>query len=223
MKRFVVFLCSILLVIGAAGAAGAAYYYQDHQLVNQLVDSDYTDRWAIWEHSLVPGEYEGDPWIDCLEFTLTLSITADDVDGSGWYYGKWIDKEDDVVYIYQGSGDPYQDPDTLFTLSLGQLLQTSLDILDGPVPEDPGVAGDLITTPFTILSSALGFQLDFSAPLYVGVLVEGDGLPGGDDWDVEIEESLLTIECTTPIPVPSALFLLGSGVIGLIGLRRKFK
>ena len=222
MRKVLVFLCSILLVIGAAGVVGAQYVETPVLTVDGSVAKEDLDRWIIWEHSLESLNFEGCP--GCL--SLSLEIVADDVDADKWYGQSFQDGEDDEVFIYQGEGDPNQNPG-LFQIKFDNVLTDYGDqSLTVSFIEEPGVGGDKLSTTgydvLTIMCSDLDFVLDFQKPLYVGVLVEGNGdlNSGADDWDVEIETSQLRINC---VPIPSALLLLGSGVIGLVGLRRKFK
>ena len=40
--------------------------------------------------------------------------------------------------------------------------------------------------------------------------------PEGDSWSAEID----AVADVAPVPIPAALWLLGSGLLGLIGIRR---
>jgi hypothetical protein len=40
---------------------------------------------------------------------------------------------------------------------------------------------------------------------------------------VTLDSALMYYELRSPVPIPAALWLLGSGLVGLVGLRRKFK
>ncbi|MBN1842796.1 MAG: PEP-CTERM sorting domain-containing protein [Deltaproteobacteria bacterium] len=225
MKRFVVFLSSILLIIGVTGGAGAQYV--DHSVpLEPSVDfyvgpgAQGNDRWIEWSHPLDWQGCEGEDGCPGCEygFTLNLTIFADDVDGYGWTTPTSYEREDDEVWIYQGTWD-----ETSNKFFMGYLEDFGdQTIFTGPDLTDASDAAHSESSWSKMSSELVGFDLDPSSPLFVRVLVEGDGQPRGAwDWECEIESSNLRIDCT-PIPVPSALLLLGSGVIGLVGLRRVF-
>lgn len=205
MKKVTVFLCFALLVIGSASAAFAQYIYSDSEDVYTYLKDGGP---ITWEHSLLD---DGEPVCEFCEggLSLTLSIVADDVDKSlnPKYPGEF-----DEVFIYQGE---YSEANPTLT-SLGLLNQmdwwTHEGYQAGPGNSDPGQL--VTTTDFTILVSELGWDLDCTLPLFVRVEVQ-------DLWDVEIETSNLGVDCD--VPIPSALLLLGSGIIGLVGLKKRLK
>lgn len=61
-----------------------------------------------------------------------------------------------------------------------------------------------------------------------GMLQAGDMIEilYGNNGDYRFDHGNVNVFITassTPVPIPAAIWLLGSGLIGLIGLRRKFK
>lgn len=214
MKRLLVLLCSALLVFGTVSLATADYVYciDDTQEVNGvgfngiiLYNDDFERIEEItWEHDAAPcceGEEGGG-----IAY-VALTIVADDVDGAGidslgfYHFG-----EEDVVSIQNGED----------TITLGVLTQMEgyTEGRPGYVwEEDLSSGGDLTVSVFDSVEFPALLGLDFSLPVSVTVDV-------ADGYGLEVETSTLQIACTQ-VPVPSALLLLGSAVIGLVGFRTR--
>lgn len=193
MKRFLALVFSVFLFTGTTGVCGAAY-------IDIKEDLDlYTDQGGpvIWEHSL---SFEGSECESCA--TIGLTIWADDVDQ---YF------EIDEVWIYQGES---------LGIKMGVLDHYDYEgkTYDTPGPdEEQGLGGNKVSETFLSIDCAeYEFVLDPTQSLVVRV----EDIKG-DYARFEIEKSMLEVQCT-PIPVPSALLLLGSGVFGLLGVRKIF-
>ena len=77
-----------------------------------------------------------------------------------------------------------------------------------------GTAGDIIRTSLTLSTFSIA-QVEaqlFSTSPYSGLATAGANF---DYFDMDFK--------TTPVPIPAAIWLLGSSLVGLAGIRRKFK
>ena len=204
MKGLLVLFFSVFFVfMGGGGIVNAEYCVDDTQTfpgdLNGYVDRYSEDRVIEWWHPLGESGCSG-----CNE--LKLTITADDVDAGGWIGDYEIPAEIFYVTVFQDLGDSekkYEFSEPL--ASYGGFTPFS-EIQEGP-------GGNLSITELVVNCSDLAFDIDFALDLGVRIEV-GAGL------DLEIERSQLQI---SPVPAPSALFLLGTGVLGVVGLRRKLK
>jgi len=132
---------------------------------------------------------------------VSLTIVADDVDGLPY-------PENDVIYVFQGDGSQ-EDPSLL---ELGRLIQ--LRVWDNfNYHEGPGYDWHTTTTVFDSNTIPELLNLNFDLPLHVRVEVP-------QYFGVEIETSTLHIERTV-VPIPSAAWLLGSGLLCLVGVSRR--
>jgi hypothetical protein len=215
MRRLVVCLCSVLLVVGSAGFAGADYVYciDDYKEVNGrgyngfiLFNDDFEKIEKIsWAHTVSPccgGEEE----TGNIGY-VALTIEADDVDPAGVDSDNvYHSGEDDLVTLENGDN----------TIPLGFLSQ--MDVYTEGRPgytweEDLSIGGDLTVTTFDSIQIPELLDLDFTRP--ISVIVDVDYAYG-----LEVETSTLQVACTN-VPIPSALLLLGSGVVGLVGFRSR--
>lgn len=115
--------------------------------------------------------------------------------------------------IFLTAGNTYSivfsndDPDDALspTFFVRSMLYFDPMVASEPVPEDVYLSGELWTT--QILPHAQ--NQDWK------VFVDNDRMSGGGD--------LLFKTWVNPVPIPSTLLLLGSGIVGVIGFRKKFK
>jgi len=92
----------------------------------------------------------------------------------------------------------------LFTLDQSSLIRFSYDLEGG------GVLGD-------VLSEVIDAQYMGRSPSYI--VTEKIGYV--DNNDLAIISSTTNYVTITATPVPAAIWLLGSGLLGLVGIRRK--
>ena len=235
MKRFLVCL-AFLSVLTLTGAVRAAPYV-DNTYTGTRTDyvspnTQGEERWIKWDHTLDWIDSEGHEGCAGCQFgySLSLNIVADDVDAEGWAGQDWgYQGEDDLVWIYQGSWNTTSNKACLGTLD--NYGEFSIIFDAGPDLDDRDKSKESSTL-FEMTSSELlnqwGFNLNPNELFRVRVWVEGDGISdsGNDiyDWEAEIESSHLRVDCfSEPVPVPSAVFLLSSGVLGLVGVRTFLK
>ena len=204
-------IIGILLLMGlcyvlTTSSSWAGYIFTDtvstgsgHRTIG-FVSGKESERNIQWTHSL--GGVPECPGTDQTALSITLKITADDVDMVTDYYGK-IFGEFDAVYMSQDEqnwsllGDLTQDG--FSSLTEGYIL--------GPGhPNDPNFLS-------TSLFDLTQFNLDLNQPLYMKVTAQHGA-------DLEIESSVLTVRCT-PVPIPGAIWLLGSGLVCIVGVSRQ--
>jgi len=168
--------------------------------------------------------------------TITQASTINDFEitlgGTGWPTGIWATDEwtnHDYLIAYETGESAfyvekdvdtikfvYQNPDSALSLPTDSIVTISLvDFTD-----------DSIITGYSVQASEnvriVGFGDD-----WISVDFGGDA---GLQWKTEddsptTEEEYFSITFTTgaPVPIPGAVWLLGSGLVGLVGIRRKFK
>ena len=163
-------------------------------------------------------------------------------DSNGGYVGG---TNDVTGYIDQTAGTFSLASNTPF---YGYLWSTSGGTLFGPgsyshstVDPDPGVSGGDYN--FTVGSGQLGAVVDFAWAMNTGMDVlmiwnvataggittytmtdpDGDGVPGTPMIDGPFVGFSANFNMQHPVPVPAAVWLLGSGLLGLAGFARRKK
>ena len=211
MKRLLLILCSIFLVLGISGMANASSINIAEGASVSLTGSFFTPYTNAW-----PGGSPSSP-------ALINSI----VDGlflperTQWNIGTlWWDTH------YPTDSDAAQSPPPRVWIDLGQeylidsfIVQADNNDSYGIFYKDSGSASWI-----NILSIA-GWGM-MTRPEYVltntirtsGLMIQATG---GDGY-----YSLSEVQAfgkAAPVPEPTTMLLLGSGLVGLIGYRRKFK
>ena len=226
MKRFLVVLFSIVFVVTGVAVAGGSTitdpleFGETKYVTDSLLENEIT-----WEHTLLccqsgafNGFATGENGYYGEVISATITIVANDVDGPYPAFG--IKGQDDYVYFNFDSGRVAVDQSNHKLEQFGRYNF-----------KETGGNGDLVIEGADS-TSTFDITFLFKNPTFSELLEGCDGvLPivvdVDDDvskkgWGTLIKSSTLEIECAE-IPVPSTMLLLGSGVAGLVGLRRRFK
>ncbi|HDG98530.1 MAG TPA: hypothetical protein ENG73_10250 [Desulfobacterales bacterium] len=155
-----------------------------------------------WEHDMGGYPECSNGGQDLKSFIITLEVTTDDVDKVVDTQGN-IWGEFDSVYISQDQEN---------WSFIGQLTQMESYTLDEGYVPGPG-HGDNLAFLCTSVFDLSSVGLDLTQKLYIKVSVQKRA-------DLEIEKSVLTVRCSS-VPIPTSVWLLGSGFICLVGVSRK--
>lgn len=193
MKKFLVFLCAMLLLLGAINVANAT-------LIGSTIEGEGQNFLTLttFFHSTEVVTDSGTP-----EFSGTTSFVGN--------YLFEIDFDADSVWVDVTSDSPYSAPpvDLIFTFTVfvsGDefILVDVVERFD----ERSGVLGvapaDTIVTDDTFTILMPGFVLA--------------DVPGTGSFHFDV-----ITESVAPVPEPSTMLLIGTGLIGLMGFRRKFR
>ncbi len=224
MRKLVILLMLLAaLLVAQVAQAG---------LVNEISNGNFNSGFTGWTNpadghiamntfSVSGTTYAG---LDAGKLTDEAAIyqIANDQNGGGWndnYNNKWWQLSVNA-YVSNGGGEVY-----LFYWNNNSVIPTTLPNPDNPTSgwvalvagePSPGVqdGGIDATGAYQWTGTILGFQ-----PKYFAVALEAQdyGHLGAMGFtDVELYG-----QCV--VPVPPAVWLFGSGLVGLFGLRRKFK
>jgi len=199
MKKFAVLFASLMLVVGMASSAMAAPI-TSLTVTGGSFSMGFGGPFTVWDNSLTIGGYDGTN-----PAPLKGSTEAD--------YGPTAV----VTFTYGGFG-PVQGYTAPYD-----------DVPNGPFP---GVTGDihgglldLDLSSWTYYWNGTNFNMGAvitNAPIdnAGNFTVEWDATVIGGPFDGQVGHSILT-GVATAVPEPSSLLLIGSGLLGLIGLARK--
>jgi hypothetical protein len=170
-----------------------------------------------------------------LLFTGASSVWADSVtiDTPFLFSGSGYDSNQGITHVDQ---DPWKGFVTLTVTNTGTqswtdfhfgILSAGSDVsyvyFQGGTPSSTVPLSQWTANNNTVYGSPFGATLD----LYFSTLVA----PGQsatftvytDNTQDRVNFAMLFYPTVTPIPIPGAIWLLGSGLLGMIGLRRRFK
>ncbi len=224
----------------AAGKAGSTAIHKDDSAfigwatgyLNYIVGADVVASWQTPEKAL--GKAVGDSYdIVCLGNggSITLNFDTAIVDGQGYDFAVFENSFSDTflelgyVEVSSNGTDFYRFSNDSLTASavgaFGSVDPTNIDGLAGKYRQGYG-------TPFDLAA------LDLDEIYYVRIVdIIGDGTYLDTSGDVIYDPHKTTgsggfdldavgvINAASPVPVPAAVWLLGSGLVGLIGLRRR--
>ena len=192
MKKTLAFLLMFGWILTTAGAAGASIY------ASSIVDDTLASNWDVtWGGAACHGP---------LDESVILGAPTGAVDGTGytgWGSGQsgYVELSFDQIFT-DGDGDDLlvygfgPGGATISVSSDGENWSTAAD-LGASGPGSSAVWGYDLLTDFGVTSAQ-----------YVR-------------FDSNQAKFLDAVEAVNPVPVPAAAWLLGSGLLGLIGLRRK--
>ena len=188
MKKLLVMLCSLLLIIGAAGVAGAA-----------TIDFETAPPGAL-------GNYEGFEWDNFFRGDTSMPSGT----------GLFPDAYSGSYYAFAGFGTTFEasiDRDTSFFI---ESLQLTSVYHDNNTVEIKAYLGEIQqgSTYTQTVNKGDWVQIDFGHILI-------DELVFSSPYDTA--QYAIDDFTFSEIPIPGAMWLLGSGLLALVGLRRKLK
>jgi hypothetical protein len=202
MKKLCLFLCSLFFVVGTYGHANALIFTLGSYDITLHTVGD-----GLLLNSSPVLQMPSPGW----DLALGDSITVDLFDI--WTDETWINADDQVSKPIEVSlnfttpppnfGGSIEGETDGISQGFGGFYQAGQVTWDGPVTFNFGAGGELVAS----LSDEIFNE---------GYLWLGPGCKGGT------VELTLTYQ-TAPVPEPSTMLLLGAGLLGLVGFRRKFR
>jgi hypothetical protein len=217
MRKLVILALALSLVMGMASLAGAVTigYTENFQSYTNL-DDLWADRGNPIYYGRIGGSNGPSPYYD-----MFLSQFGGN---------KYVTFEDDTGMFLQIDTTGYENVSLSFnwatgSTTLGDYAQVGYYVGDISNLFNDGYANNDITGGFTEINLGTGvpwqsYSLALAADTAsIWVFL---GLNDGNGDFAKFDNLSLTGEEMRPVPVPAAVWLLGSGLVGLAGLKRKY-
>jgi hypothetical protein len=220
MKKIMVFLCSIVLMLGSVSSSDAL------TITGYDVTNTRLTGLGGWGHT-----YSG-------TITSVGSERYDYTGGSGTMNDGVMGADDGATHLFLTSDVP------TITVFLDQMYTIDqIDLLSFEIPPSNGIPGNMTGVSITIGAttqafSTIGFgpiqsggwpaheRIDLTSSVLSTITTDQftlSAFASTGQWSNYFSISEIELISGNPVPEPTTLLLLGSGLIGLIGFRRKFK
>jgi hypothetical protein len=244
MKRILLFFAAVMLIVGIAGQAMALDYERGEFLVG-IFGTNNTIAMEFGSYDIATDEMTEGLYVDLFDITEIGSTFAGDTSLADLQLaGAGVLNYFDMISFTQIQNAAFavqKDSDFTISSALFNTLETTVNY--SSFPHDDGVDGTPTVASNGDLAGSLGNGTlnGFLGQDYVGTISLADltadnfismdiyTVDGNDGWTVTdtnydlvigLDGNMVYAQVST-VPIPGALVLLGSGLLALVGVRRR--